>query len=315
MKARTVSLLLATLLLGGCFSPKTVIVTQEVTREVEVTRIVVEERQPPGSAATYTPYPTYTPVPTYTSLPTSTAAPTATPTTGPTPTATATPTSAPTETPTPGPTRAVPTPTPYVSPTPALTRLPDTDPGPPFSISVSANRAGEASTYKLTGTMRNDGSETYEAIGIVATFWDDEGFRLGPLEARVPFLLLGPGETTPFSIELAARRVVSVLLHPAGRPTGRQSAAVELRNLNLAYDSTESVRITGRAVNINPFKVKNIALGGVLLDAGGQIVSLGSGYVLVEDIQPEAAVSFDLRIERVPFARYFVYAQAERDWE
>jgi hypothetical protein len=196
-----------------------------------------------------------------------------------------------------------------------MTRIPDTDPGPPFSISVSANRAGEASTYKVTGTMRNDGSETYEAIGIVATFFDDEGFRHGPLRAEVPFLLLAPGETTPFSIELAARRVVSFLLHPEGRPTGQQSAAVELRNVSLVYDSTESVRVTGRAVNINPFKIKNVALGGVLLDAGGQIVSLGVAFVLEEDIQANAAVSFDLRIERTPFVRYYVYAQAERDWE
>ena len=315
MRARPVLLLLATLLLGGCFSSKTVIVTQEVTRQVEVTRIVVKEPEPVESAATYTPYPTYTPYSTPTALPTSTATPTAIPTTGPTATPTAMPTSVPTDTPTPGPTRPAPTATPYKSPTPALQRIPDTDPGPPFLISVSANRAGEASTYKVTGTMRNDGSETFEAIGIVATFFDDQGFRHGPLQARVPFLLLAPGETTPFSVELAARRVVSFLLHPQGRPTGRQSAPVELRNLNLVYDSTESVRITGRAVNVNPFKVKNVALGGVLLDAGGQIVSLGSAFVLQEDIQPNAAVSVDLRIDRVPFVRYYVYAQAERDWE
>jgi hypothetical protein len=163
--------------------------------------------------------------------------------------------------------------------------------------------------------MRNDGSETYEAIGIVATFFDEDGFRHGPLEARVPFLLLAPGETTPFSVELAARRVVSFLLHPQGRPTGRESAPVELRNLNLAYDSTESVRMTGRAVNPNPFKVKNVALGGVLLDAGGEIVSLGSAFVLEEDILPDASVGFDLRVKRVPFVRYRIYAQAERDWE
>jgi hypothetical protein len=298
-----------------------VIVTQEVTREVEVTRIVIEGGETQVPAATYTPYPTYTPLPTLTPLPTQTplptptVPPTATPTTGPSPTLTSTPTSIPTETLTPGPTRAAPTATPYTSPTPAMTRILDTDPGPPFTIFVSANRAGEASTYKVTGTMRNDGPETYEAIGVVATFFDDQGFRHGPLQARVPFLLLAPGETTPFSIELAARNVVSFLLHPEGRPTGQQSAPVELRNLDLIYDSTESVRITGRAVNVNPFKIKNVAFGGVLLDAGGQIVSLGTAFVLEEDIQPNAAVSIDLRIERVPFVRYYVYAQAERDWE
>lgn len=163
--------------------------------------------------------------------------------------------------------------------------------------------------------MRNDGSETYEAIGITATFWDDQGFRHGPLQARVPFVLLAPGEVTPFSIQLAARRVTAFLLHPEGRPTGTESASVELRNLSLQYDSTGSVRITGSAVNTHPFKIKNVVLGGVLLDAGGQIVSLGTAYVLQEDILPNAGVTFDLRIERVPFVRYYVYAQAERDWE
>jgi hypothetical protein len=48
---------------------------------------------------------------------------------------------------------------------------------------------------------------------------------------------------------------------------------------------------------------------------GGQIVSLGSAFVLEEDILPDTAASFDLRIARVPFVRYYVYAQAERDWE
>jgi hypothetical protein len=109
--------------------------------------------------------------------------------------------------------------------------------------------------------------------------------------------------------------VRSFSLHPEGRPTGRESALVELRSLSLQVDGTGSVRITGRAVNVNPFKVKNVALGGVLLDAGGQIVSLGAAYVLEEDILPNAGVTFDLRVERVPFLRYYVYAQAERDWE
>ena len=45
------------------------------------------------------------------------------------------------------------------------------------------------------------------------------------------------------------------------------------------------------------------------------IVSLGSAYVLEENILPNANVQFDLRIDRVPFYRYTVYAQAERDWE
>jgi hypothetical protein len=51
------------------------------------------------------------------------------------------------------------------------------------------------------------------------------------------------------------------------------------------------------------------------LDGSGQIVSLGSAYVLEENIVQGGSVQFDLRIPRVPFERYWVYVQAERDWE
>lgn len=196
-----------------------------------------------------------------------------------------------------------------------MTRLPDKDPGPPFTILVSANRAGPDSTYLVTGIVRNDGTETYEAVGAVATFFDDQGFRHGPIEVNFPFLLLRPGEECPFSIEIAARNVVSFLLHPQGRPTERQSAPVTLAHLSMSYVGMDGVRITGIAINKNPFKVKNVVVAGVLKDAGGQIVSVGGTYVLEEDIKPGDWVRFDLLIERRPFYRYWLYAQAERDWE
>ena len=302
---------------AACKAPQTVIVTQEVVREIEVTRIVVEtqEEQQAVAAATYTPYPTYTPNPTYTPFPTSTPIPTSTPTVGPTPTETATPTLIPTETATPAPTRPQMTPTPVNTPTPAMTRLVDKDPGPPLTISVSSNRAGENSTYQVTGIVRNDTTETYEAIRVNATFFDDQGFRHGRLQAEFPFLLLGPGEECPFSIEIAARRVVSFLLHPDGRATGRESAPVVLSNVSLYYDSADSIRITGIATNKNEYKLKNVAVAGVLKDDSGQIVSLGSTFVLQEDILPNAQIRFELRIPRTSFYWYQLYAQAERDWE
>jgi hypothetical protein len=196
-----------------------------------------------------------------------------------------------------------------------MQRLEDKDPGPPFTIEVSANRAGPESTYKVTGIMRNNGSETYEAIGLNATFYDDQGFEHGPKQANVPFLLLNPGEECPFSVEIAARSVEYFLLHPDGRPTGTESAPVVLGNLSLSYDSQESVRIVGVATNKNEFKIKNVVVAGVLIDASQQIVSLGSVYVLEEDIAPNASVRFELRIKREPFVRYRLYAQSERDWQ
>ena len=51
-----------------------------------------------------------------------------------------------------------------------------------------------------------------------------------------------------------------------------------------------------------------------LLDAGGQIVSLGSAYVLQEDIAPGESVQFDVRVAKEPCVSYQLYGQAERDW-
>jgi hypothetical protein len=167
----------------------------------------------------------------------------------------------------------------------------------------------------ITGFVRNEGTETYEAIGIVATIWDDEDFRHGPLSVRVPCTLLAPGEACPFIIDVGVRRPVSFLLHPEGRPSKRESVPVALSRVNLSYDGLNSMRITGMASNVNAFKAKNVIVSGVLLDASGQVVSLGYGYVLTEDIVPGAGVGFDVRVRRVPFASYRLYAQAERDWE
>jgi hypothetical protein len=192
---------------------------------------------------------------------------------------------------------------------------PDTDPGPPFTVVVSANRALENSVYKVTGLITNNSDEHYEAIGMNATFDDDEGFFHGPIDVDVPFHLLAPGESCPFSVEIAARRVQAVLLHPDGRPSRTEAASVQVGNLQLIYDSAESIRVTGTATNPNEYMVKNVALAGVLLDRYQQIVSLGATYVLQENIQPNASVRFDLRIPREPFERYWIYAQAERDWQ
>jgi hypothetical protein len=197
-----------------------------------------------------------------------------------------------------------------------MERLVDTDPGPPFSIYVSANRAGP-NHAQITGFVRNDGSETYEAINIDVTIWDDEGFRHAHLDASCPCVLLAPGEQCPFAIDVGVRRPVSFLLHPEGRPSGpgRESIPIELSNLRLFYDGLDSVRITGLATNGNPFKAKNVVVAGMLMDASGQMVSLGWAHVLEEDILPGNGVQFAVRVKRVPFVNYRLYAQAERDWQ
>jgi hypothetical protein len=106
------------------------------------------------------------------------------------------------------------------------------------------------------------------------------------------------------------------LQHPEGRPSGpgRESIPVGLSDLKLSYDGLNSVRITGLATNVNPFKAKNVVVAGTLEDASGQMVSLGWAHVLQEDILPGSGIRFDVRVKRVPFASYRLYAQAERDW-
>jgi hypothetical protein len=110
------------------------------------------------------------------------------------------------------------------------------------------------------------------------------------------------------------RRPISVLLHPEGRPTKRESYPVALSGMRLIADGLNSVRILGTATNEQPFKLKNPIVVGSLVDASGQTVSLGYTYVTIEDIEPGASVPFSLRVETRPYVRYKMYAQAERDW-
>ena len=317
MKRYAIPLLCMLVLVTACAGQEPATPTPEAT--IETPRETATPR-PTRVRPTNTPYPTSTPLPTATAThtPRPTATPTLTRTPIPTPTrytrATATLSPAPTTAPAGASARpAVQAPAP--TPTPALRVLESKDPGPPFTITVSANRALASSVYLISGMVRNDGTETYEAIGANATLFDDEGFRHGPLFVRVPCTLLAPGESCPLIIETNVRRPVSVLLHPEGRPTKRESAPVVLSDVRLAADGLDSVRVTGRVTNENRFKVKNPIVIGVLVDESGQMVSLGYTYVVVEDIEPGASVAFDLRVKLRPYASYRTYAQAERDWQ
>lgn len=293
--------------------------------------------------ATWTPAVTNTPsaatVPTATwTLTVTSASTTTTPSPASTPSPTSTPVATaviPAPTGTPLPTNA---PSSAADPAPALVQVADTNPGPPFTIEISANRATrdplveQSDGYLVTGIVRNDSNETYIVNRINVTFYDANGFRgsfrrfpnrrsggewiwFGATQAEFACLLLAPGETCPFSLEITAQDMASFLVHPDAAPTGRESAPVSLSDLNMARDPSDYVRITGTATNANPFKVKNVITCGVLLDSSGKIVSMGSSYVLQEDIQPGASVQFDLRVPYKPYAEYQLYTQAERDWD
>ncbi|MFN2156524.1 MAG: LysM peptidoglycan-binding domain-containing protein [Anaerolineae bacterium] len=222
---------------------------------------------------------------------------------------------------------------------PGLEQMPDTNPGPPFTVEVSANYAvqdplvAKSRTYTVTGIVRNDGDETYAVSDIMVTFYDADGFRgtfspairdgklvggewhwHGEVQAEFAALLLAPGEEWPFSIQITAQDMASFLIHADAAPTGREPAQVELSGVRLVDEGTGYLRISGTATNASPFKAKGLTVSGVLLDANGQIVSLGSTYVLDEGIEPGASVAFDLRVEQTSYASYQLYAQAEHDW-
>jgi hypothetical protein len=226
-----------------------------------------------------------------------------------------------------------------------LEQRPDIDPGPPLAVEVSANRAypdalvEQSRRYLVSGIVRNEGSEHYALSALHVTFFDAEGFRgsyrrfpgphnmggewiwHGKTEADLACLLLAPGEVCPFIVEITAQDMASFLIHPDARGAERQSAPLEAGGLRLARDGTEYVTISGQVTNTHSTKIKNVILSGVLLDAAGEIVSLGSTYLIEEDIEPGQTVDFEIRTHDsahsvgTPFTDYRVYAQAERNWD
>lgn len=294
----------------------------------------VEPPQTPTAESTPEVEPTATPTPTATIEPTT--EPTASPT------AVVEPTAEPTVTPASAaqPTTTLPSPQVVATAIPALTQIEDTDPGPPFTILISSNTAEQdplvegSKTYRITGLVRNDGTQTYDVSAIHVTFFDADGFRgtftpairdgklvggewdwHGEIDAEFSALLLAPGEVWPFSIAITAQNMASFLIHPDAVVATREWVPVEVSGVRVVQDGTSFVRFTGTATNVGTVAAKNVAVAGTLLNASGQIVSVGSTLVVQEDIAPGESVKFDLRIEKQAYASYQLYAQAERDWE
>jgi hypothetical protein len=311
----------------ACSGRRGVPETPEVVREATVTSAVVLEQRVAASEPTYTPYPTYTAYPTFTPLSTATATLTATSTAAPTateitPGATAAvgsgesrvevPTEAATATRPSSQIVPLNTPAPPSAPASGPTRREDPDPGPPFTVFVGRARAGPDG-YKITGTVRNDSPQTFERIGVIATFFGEGGLWYGPIDADLACLFLEPGASCPFSLKAFSGDYVEYFLHPEGQPVEyRQPASLAISSLNLANDGIGNVRVTGVAINQNPFVVRNPIIAAALLDASGQFVSLGS-TLLPGDVEAGANVPFDLRIEYEPYTHYQLYAQGVRN--
>ena len=106
---------------------------------------------------------------------------------------------------------------------------------------------------------------------------------------------------------------MSYHLHPDAAPVEyRQPAPLALSNVRVHNDNVGHVGITGTATNGNPFAVRDANIAGTLIDAHGQIASVG-WTVVPGEVAPEASVSFDLRIEHAPYVRYELQAQATQN--
>jgi hypothetical protein len=196
-----------------------------------------------------------------------------------------------------------------------LIRLINTDPSPPLAIQVSTLGIKANGAYKLTGTVRNDGAEVYGGIGVIATFFTDAPppNHHGPVEVYAACSLLAPGEARPFSLEIYAREYTAYHLHPEGAPVQYHiPASLALSDLSVRHDNFGYLHIMGTATNGNPFAVRDAHIWGTLIDAEGRIASVGM-TLAPGQIAPGASAAFDVRIERAPYVRYEVQAQATQN--
>lgn len=299
-------------ILAGCKSDTPAAPAAET--EAAATQALQDAAQGAAPAATNTPRPTSTPRPTRTPMPTATSTPEPTATPEP-PTATPEPTPEPTATPSPTktPVSALPVvrpAAPKVLSTSAVEVLDDPNYGPPFSVHVSANYNLEGYRYLVSGVIRNDSTENYVELGIVATFFTDTGRRYGPIKVNAPCLLLAPGAECPFVVEALSKSLVSVILHPEGRPTDRTFAPVTVIGVGSYTDNIGYVHITGRVTNANPYAVKNATVTGALVDGNGSVVNVGS-TVVVGSLEPNASAAFDIAISSARYSTYRLFTQAE----
>ena len=307
-------MLLVVILIAGCSTPGTATVAPPVVEEQPTDQPVATEipDPTPDVQPTSAPEPTDTPLSTSPPLPTpTTIAPTATESVAPT--ATPAPTEAPIETPDTQPVQGMP----VIQPAPQaveLVRVPDTDPAPPLTILVDAIRLRQDTRYKLTGTVRNDGSGAYERIGVRASFLDSQGNRYLPLDVFCPCPYLEPGAECPFSVTTYGRDLVEYRVHPNGQPVGEyhQPAPLVLSGLAVSNLSIGYVNIAGTVTNSNAFTVKNVVVTAQLEDAGGRVLSVGSARVLM-DMTPGTSERFVIYLEHEPYSRYELKAQAVHD--
>jgi hypothetical protein len=220
----------------------------------------------------------------------------------------------------------------------ALVQKPDTDPGPPLTIEITTN-ASEPNPlleggliYRVGGFVYNSTDETYQVTAVQVTFFDAGGFRgafyafpmtgghgrpggewiaHGAMEAQISCAVLGPGESCPFIAEIAGQNMTSFLVHPDAKVAEwHESVGVTLSDTKITDAGTSYVRIGGVATNPHSYAIKNVVISGVLLDASGQMVSMGTGVVTA--LEAGASTDFEVYVAKKAYVSYRLNARAEQ---
>ncbi len=247
---------------------------------------------------------------------------TPTPTPTPEPTVTQTLDDEPTETPSP---EVTPTPTEQAAPiasaiklprtpkiinTNAVTLVPNVDPGPPFSVEVSANHLLEGNRYRISGIIRNNSDENYTGLSVIATFFLESGNRYGPVHSNVKCLFLAPGATCPFIVEAVTKFVTGAILHTTGHPTPRTALAPEFWGIGYTIDSIGYVHITGTVHNQYTVPARHVTVVGSLVTAQGEIVNVDA-TILLDELPPGGTAPFEINVKYAPFRSISITTQAE----
>jgi len=196
----------------------------------------------------------------------------------------------------------------------ALTRVEDVDPAPPFVVLVDSVRLMDGgATYKVTGLIRNDGAETYEGIGLEATFYDGSDWHFGPFDATCGCYTLAPGQSCAFSVEAYARDYAGYRLHPEGSPlkawTG-SSTVLTVKDAIVAGHAAGYVQLTGVVQNQTGSTVNTVRVSAVLMDSDDAVTGVGT-MIVAGQLAPGTEVSFSLRVPADLYAAYTVIAEAE----
>lgn len=192
----------------------------------------------------------------------------------------------------------------------ALDIVPNVDPGPPLSVEVSSNDLLEGYVHRISGILRNESDKTYTGLGVIATFFQNNEMRYGPVDANVKCLLLAPGATCPFILYATSKNLSGVILHVKGYDTPRTPLAPDYWGVNYWTDSIGYVHITGTVHNQYTINARHVTIVGNLVNAQGDIVSVNA-VILLDKLAPNQTAPFEIHLKYAPFTSINIVTQAE----